>query len=128
MTVLWLWETAVFDSEIDLKDYTCTVASDKETVATAELKDGKIVVTPVSTGTATITATYTKNSGAAEGIALLDEGEATAENDLTATFTVEGLQGIFRRRWRRRFFQQHHLCSFCGGQQERLCFRQPEAR
>ena len=82
-------ETAVFDSEIDLKDYTCTVASDKETVATAELKDGKIVVTPVSTGTATITATYTKNSGAAEGIALLDEGEATAENDLTATFTVE---------------------------------------
>ena len=82
-------ETAVFDSEIDLKDYTCTVASDKETVATAELKDGKIFVTPVSTGTATITATYTKNSGAAEGIALLDEGEATAENDLTATFTVE---------------------------------------
>ena len=65
------------------------MASDKETVATAELKDGKIVVTPVSTGTATITATYTKNSGAAEGIALLDEGEATAENDLTATFTVE---------------------------------------
>ena len=82
-------ETAVFDSEIDLKDYTCTVASDKEPVATAELKDGKIVVTPVSTGTAKITATYTKNNGAAEGIALLDEGEATAENDLTATFTVE---------------------------------------
>ena len=82
-------ETAVFDSKIDLKDYTCTVASDKEPVATAELKDGKIVVTPVSTGTAKITATYTKNNGAAEGIALLDEGEATAENDLTATFTVE---------------------------------------
>ena len=82
-------ETAVFDSEIDLKDYTCTVKSDDETVATAELKGGKIVVTPVSTGTANITATYTKNSGAAEGIALLDEGEATAENDLTATFTVE---------------------------------------
>lgn len=82
-------ETAVFDSEIDLKDYTCTVASDKETVAKAELKDGKIVVTPVSTGTATITATYAKDNGAAEGVALLDEGEAPAEDDLTATFTVE---------------------------------------
>ena len=81
-------ETAVFDSEIDLKDYTCTVKSDDETVATAELKGGKIVVTPVSTGTANITATYTKNSGAAEGIALLDEGEATPDNTLTATFTV----------------------------------------
>ena len=82
-------ETAVFDSAIDLKDYTCTVASDKETVATAELKDGKIVVTPVSTGTATITATYAKDNGAAEGVALLDEGEATAEDTLTAKFTVE---------------------------------------
>ena len=81
-------ETAVFDSEIDLKDYTCTVASDKETVATAELEDGKIVVTPVSTGTATITATYAKDNGAAEGIALLDEGEATADDTLTATFNV----------------------------------------
>ena len=82
-------ETAVFDSAIDLKDYTCTVASDKETVATAELKDGKIVVTPVSTGTATITATYAKDNGAPEGVALLDEGEATAEDTLTAKFTVE---------------------------------------
>ena len=82
-------ETAVFDSEIDLSDYTCTVASDKKTVATAELKDGKIVVTPVSTGTANITATYTKNNGAAESVALLDEGEATAEDTLTAKFTVE---------------------------------------
>ena len=81
-------ETAVFDSEIDLKDYICTVKSDDETVAKAELKDGKIVVTPVSTGTAHIIATYTKNSGSAEGIALLDEGEATPDNTLTATFTV----------------------------------------
>ena len=88
-------EAAVFDSEIDLKDYTCTVASDKENVATAELKDGKIVVTPVSTGTATITATYAKDNGAAEGVALLGDGDTTGdtqtgdENTLKAEFAVE---------------------------------------
>lgn len=85
-------ETAVFNSEINLDGYTCKVTSSDPNVATVPEQpdeNDKIVVTPVSTGTATITATYAKDNGAAEGVALLDEGEATAEDTLTAKFTVE---------------------------------------
>lgn len=78
-------ETAVFSNEIDLSEYNCAVTSSQENVATAKLENDKIVVTPVGTGTATITATYTKK-GAEGGVALLDGGEGGA---LTATFTVE---------------------------------------
>ena len=77
-------ETAVFSNEIDLSEYNCAVTSSQENVATAKLENDKIVVTPVGTGTATITATYTKK-GAEGGVALLDGGEDGA---LTATFTV----------------------------------------
>ena len=86
-------ETAVFNSEINLDGYTCKVTSSDPNVATVPEQpdeNDKIVVTPVSTGTATITATYAKDNGAAEGVALLDEGEATAEDTpLTAAFTIE---------------------------------------
>ena len=83
-------ETAVFDSEINFDEYTCTsVTSNPANIVTTELQEnGTVLVTPVSTGTATITATYAKDNGAAEGIALLDEGEATADDTLTATFNV----------------------------------------
>lgn len=83
-------ETAVFDSEIDFDEYTCTsVTSAPANIVTTELQEnGTVLVTPVSTGTATITATYAKDNGATEGIALLDEGEATADDTLTATFNV----------------------------------------
>lgn len=91
-------ETAVFDSEIDLSDYTCKVTSSEPNVATVPEKpdeNDKIVVTPVSTGTANIIATYTKNNGDAEGVALLGDGDTAgdtqtgAENTLKAVFTVE---------------------------------------
>lgn len=83
-------EPAVFDSEINFDEYTCTsVTSNPANIVTTELQEnGTVLVTPVSTGTATITATYAKDNGAAEGIALLDEGEATADDTLTATFNV----------------------------------------
>ena len=83
-------ETAVFDSEINFDEYTCTsVTSNPANIVTTELQEnGTVLVTPVSTGTATITATYAKDNGAAAGIALLDEGEATADDTLTATFNV----------------------------------------
>lgn len=83
-------ETAAFDSEINFDEYTCTsVTSNPANIVTTELQEnGTVLVTPVSTGTATITATYAKDNGAAEGIALLDEGEATADDTLTATFNV----------------------------------------
>ncbi|MFQ9409747.1 MAG: S-layer homology domain-containing protein [Evtepia gabavorous] len=91
-------ETAVFDSEIDLSDYTCKVTSSEPNVATVPEKpdeNDKIVVTPVSTGRANIIATYTKNNGDAEGVALLGDGDTAgdtqtgAENTLKAVFTVE---------------------------------------
>ena len=83
-------EPAVFDSKINFDEYTCTsVTSDPANIVTTELQEnGTVLVTPVSTGTATITATYAKDNGAAEGIALLDEGEATADDTLTATFNI----------------------------------------
>ena len=83
-------ETAVFDGAINLEDYTCTVISSDTNVATVSTvpdEDGKIVVTPVGAGTADITATYTKK-GAAEGVALLGDGDAAGNGTLTATFTV----------------------------------------
>lgn len=83
-------EPAVFNSEINFDEYTCTsVTSNPANIVTTELQEnGTVLVTPVSTGTATITATYAKDNGAAESIALLDEGEATADDTLTATFNV----------------------------------------
>ena len=83
-------QTAVFNSEIDLTDYTCTVTSSDTNVATVPETpdtDGKIAVTPVGTGTATITATY-KSSDAPETLALLADGEIDNDGTLTAKFNV----------------------------------------
>lgn len=80
---------AVSLGSINLTNYTCTVKSNEETVATAELnEEGKIVVTPVGPGTTTITATYKETSDVPETLALLDEGEATPEDALIAKFTI----------------------------------------
>ena len=84
-------ETVAFSNEINLSEYNCAVTSSNTnvaTVSTAPDENGKIVVTPVGTGTAVITATYTKKNSTAEGVALLGDGDTAGNGTLTATFTV----------------------------------------